>query len=74
LRNGEEIVGGYMNGNVSGSVEGKIIDGVLECTWREGAAEGHGKIETSGDKLSGAFGRGEEDKGAGTWKGARVKR
>ena len=74
LRNGEEVLGHYSGRNVEGSVEGKISDGVLRCAWEEGTEKGHLTVKAEGDTLSATWGGGEQDKGSGTWQGARVRR
>ena len=74
LRNGDEVLGHYSGAQVEGSIEGKILEGVLRGEWKEAGGEGHATIESAGDNLSATWGSGAQDKGAGTWKGARVRR
>ena len=42
LRIGNDVNGGYSSGKTDGFIEGKIVDGVLHFTWREGNANGKG--------------------------------
>ncbi|HMJ06715.1 MAG TPA: hypothetical protein VK474_10710 [Chthoniobacterales bacterium] len=74
LRHGDDVLGHYSGAQVEGSVEGKISEGVLRCAWKEGTSEGHVTVESVGDTLSATWGSGAQDKGTGTWKGARVRR
>lgn len=74
LRNGDEVAGHYTNAKVDGSFEGKIAEGVLRGTWQEEAREGKATVESVGDKLRATWGTGAQDKGAGSWEGARVRR
>jgi hypothetical protein len=74
LRNGDDVLGHYSGAQVEGSVEGKILEGVLRCAWKEGSNQGHVTVESVGDTLSATWGSGAQDKGTGTWKGARVRR
>jgi hypothetical protein len=74
LRTRDEVIGGYSNGKVDGSIEGDIRDGVLDFTWREGGLNGHGVAESQGDMLRGTWGTGGAKKGAGEFSGVRQKR
>ena len=58
-----------------GAVDGRIKDGVLHFTWREGKDSGGGRMESSngGDALSGAWGVGKEEQGTGKWTAVRRK-
>jgi hypothetical protein len=74
LRSGDEVMGGYSNGKVDGFIEGKIIDGVLHFTWREGNSKGRGIARSQGEALRGTWGIGEAEQGGGEWIGVRRKR
>jgi hypothetical protein len=74
LRTGDEVTGGYSNGKVDGFVQGKIVDGVLHFTWREGKANGHGTAQSQGDTLRGTWGTGDSEQGGGEWTGVRQKK
>jgi hypothetical protein len=74
LRSCNNVTGKYSSTAGDGFLEGKVANGVLDFTWREGDAKGRGKGETNADELRGTWGVGEQDTGAGTWEGARVKR
>src|SRR5581483_1999591 len=71
LRMGDEVTGGYSNGEVDGFIEGNIKDGVLDFTWREGGLKGHGVAENHGDTLRGTWGTGGAKQGAGEFIGVR---
>lgn len=74
LRSGDEVMGGYSNGKIDGFIEGKIVDGVLHFTWREGKANGRGIAQSDGETLRGAWGTGDSEKGGGEWTGVRQKK
>ena len=74
LRNGDEVTGAYSSASGSGSIEGKVAEGVFRFTWKEGDAQGLGRGETKENGMRGTWGNGEQDTGAGTWEGARAKR
>jgi hypothetical protein len=74
LRSGNEVMGGYSNGKVNGFIEGNIVDGVLQFTWREGNAKGRGLVQTQGETLRGTWGTDDAEQGGGEWVGARLKR
>lgn len=74
LRMGDEITGGYSNGKVDGFIEGRIKDGVLDFTWREGGLNGHGVAESQGDTIRGTWGTGGAKQGAGEFIGVRQKK
>ena len=74
LRMGKEVNGGYSNGKVDGFIEGDIREGVLHFTWREGNASGHGVAQIEGETLSGTWGTGEAEQGAGEFSGLRQKK
>jgi hypothetical protein len=73
LRSGDEVTGSYAAGKVQGFVEGRIRDGVLHFTWREGGTTGRGRIESleNGATLRGTWGPGADEQGAGTWSATR---
>jgi hypothetical protein len=73
-RDGDEVRGAYMKPNVSGSIEGKVTDGVLHFTWTEGNAQGRGLAESQGDTLRGTWGVGEAEQGAGEFSASRQKK
>jgi hypothetical protein len=74
LRTGNVVIGGYKNRTVDGFVEGEIRDGRLHFTWREGALNGHGVVESQDETLRGTWGTGEAEKGAGEFNGVRQKK
>jgi hypothetical protein len=74
LRTGDEVMGGYSSGKTDGFIEGKIADGVLRFTWREGAINGRGVAQAEGEKLRGTWGRGGSEEGGGEWSGVRVRK
>jgi hypothetical protein len=74
LRSGDEVMGGYSSGKTDGFIEGKIVDGVLHFTWREGALNGRGVAQAEGETLRGTWGTGGSDEGGGEWSGVRVKK
>jgi hypothetical protein len=74
LRSSDDgVMGGYKNAKVNGFVEGKIKDGVLHFTWREGNAKGSGVAQSEGEALRGTWGTGDAEQGAGELKGVRVR-
>lgn len=74
LRSGDEVMGGYSNGKVDGFVQGKVVDGALRFTWREGASTGRGIAQSQGDVLRGTWGNGEAEQGGGEFSGLRQKK
>ena len=74
LRTGDEVMGGYSSGKTDGFIEGKIVDGVLHFTWREGALNGRGVAQAEGETLRGTWGTGGSEEGGGEWSGVRVKK
>ncbi len=74
LRTGDEIMGGYSNGKVDGFIEGKIVDGALHFTWREGNASGRGIARSHGETLRGTWGTADSEQGGGEWTGVRQKK
>ena len=74
LRTGNEVMGGYSSGKTDGFIEGKIVDGVLHFTWREGNANGKGIAQPRGETLRGTWGTGGSEEGGGEWSGVRVKK
>lgn len=74
LRSGDEVMGGYSSGKTDGFIEGKIVDGVLHFTWREGALNGRGVAQAEGETLRGTWGTRGSDEGGGEWSGVRVKK
>jgi hypothetical protein len=74
LRTGDEVMGGYSSGKTDGFIEGKIVDGVLHFTWREGALNGRGVAQAEGETLRGTWGTGGSEEGGGEWNGVRVKK
>jgi hypothetical protein len=74
LRSSDDgVMGGYKNAKVNGFIEGKIKNGVLHFTWREGNAKGSGVAQSEGDTLRGTWGAGDAEQGAGELKGVRVR-
>jgi hypothetical protein len=73
-RDGDDVRGAYMKPNMSGSIEGKITDGVLHFSWNEGNAQGRGQAESQGDTLRGTWGAGKAERGAGEFSGNRQKK
>lgn len=73
LRTGDEVGGSYSSGATDGFVEGMVEKGVLHFGWKEGAANGRGRLESSdaGASLRGVWGNGRSEEGGGTWTGAR---
>ena len=73
LRTGDEVGGSYSSGAIDGFVEGMVEKGALHFTWKEGAASGRGRLESSdgGVSLRGVWGKGQSAEGGGTWTGAR---
>ena len=67
-------MGGYSSGKTDGFIEGKIADGVLRFTWREGAINGRGVAQAEGEKLRGTWGTGGSEEGGGEWSGVRVRK
>jgi hypothetical protein len=74
LRMGDDITGGYSNGEIDGFIQGDIRDGVLHFTWREGNANGHGVAQAQGETLRGTWGLGESEQGAGEFSAERQKK
>jgi hypothetical protein len=74
LRMGDDITGGYSNGEIDGFIQGDIRDGVLHFTWREGNANGHGVAQAQGETLRGTWGLGESEQGTGEFSAERQKK
>lgn len=74
LRSGEEVTGSYANATLQGSIEGRVVDGIVHFSWKEDNAQGRGRMESAGDTLRGTWGRGEMENGAGTWGGLRSRK
>ena len=74
MRMGDDVMGGYSNGRIDGFVEGKVENGVLKFTWREGQSRGRGTAKTEGEILRATWGTGEATEGAGAWTGVRQKK
>ena len=72
LRTGDEVMGGYSSGKTDGFIEGKIVDGVLHFTWREGALNGRGVAQAEGETLRGTWGTGGSEEGGGEWSGVQA--
>jgi hypothetical protein len=74
LRMGDEVTGGYSGGATDGFVEGKITDGALHFTWREGSVSGRGVARTQGETIRATLGMGDSEQGRSEWTGVRVKK